>query len=232
MTSFSMIRESIFIVLLGLASISFISLVSYDISDPGFSTTGSSDGVNNYIGLFGAYFSSFLFSFFGIASYFLPVLFLSAGVTLIKTSVNKIDKSLVIIRVFSFLMLLLSSSTLFSIHIGINSFPEGSGGVSGLLISAWFIQKLGLTGSTVLLMALILSFLPLMVGFSYIKVADFIGTFLLLLMKKIFDLVSKFSSTMKEKQNERIKKKAEKPIKEIKEPIKKPLKEKVVNRLK
>ena len=232
MTSFSMIRESIFIVLLGLASISFISLVSYDISDPGFSTTGSSDGVNNYIGLFGAYFSSFLFSFFGIASYFLPVLFLSAGVTLIKTSVNKIDKSLVIIRVFSFLMLLLSSSTLFSIHIGINSFPEGSGGVSGLLISAWFIQKLGLTGSTVLLMALILSFLPLMVGFSYIKVADFIGTFLLLLMKKIFDLVSKFSSTMKEKQNERVKKKAEKPIKEIKEPIKKPLKEKVVNRLK
>ena len=232
MTSFSMIRESIFIVLLGLASISFISLVSYDISDPGFSTTGSSDGVNNYIGLFGAYFSSFLFSFFGIASYFLPVLFLSAGVTLIKTSVNKIDKSLVIIRVVSFLMLLLSSSTLFSIHIGINSFPEGSGGVSGLLISAWFIQKLGLTGSTVLLMALILSFLPLMVGFSYIKVADFIGTFLLLLMKKIFDLVSKFSSTMKEKQNERIKKKAEKPIKEIKEPIKKPLKEKVVNRLK
>ena len=227
-----MIRESIFIVLLGLASISFISLVSYDISDPGFSTTGSSDGVNNYIGLFGAYFSSFLFSFFGIASYFLPVLFLSAGVTLIKTSVNKIDKSLVIIRVFSFLMLLLSSSTLFSIHIGINSFPEGSGGVSGLLISAWFIQKLGLTGSTVLLMALILSFLPLMVGFSYIKVADFIGTFLLLLMKKIFDLVSKISSTMKEKQNERIKKKAEKPIKEIKEPIKKPLKEKVVNRLK
>ena len=232
MTSFSMIRESIFIVLLGLASISFISLVSYDISDPGFSTTGSSDGVNNYIGLFGAYFSSFLFSFFGIASYFLPVLFLSAGVTLIKTSVSKIDKSLVIIRVFSFLMLLLSSSTLFSIHIGINSFPEGSGGVSGLLISAWFIQKLGLTGSTVLLMALILSFLPLMVGFSYIKVADFIGTFLLLLMKKIFDLVSKFSSTMKEKQNERVKKKAEKPIKEIKEPIKKPLKEKVVNRLK
>ena len=227
-----MIRESIFIVLLGLASISFISLVSYDISDPGFSTTGSSDGVNNYIGLFGAYFSSFLFSFFGIASYFLPVLFLSAGVTLIKTSVNKIDKSLVIIRVVSFLMLLLSSSTLFSIHIGINSFPEGSGGVSGLLISAWFIQKLGLTGSTVLLMALILSFLPLMVGFSYIKVADFIGTFLLLLMKKIFDLVSKFSSTMKEKQNERVKKKAEKPIKEIKEPIKKPLKEKVVNKLK
>ena len=109
--------------------------MSYDINDPGFSTTGSNDGVSNYIGLFGAYSSSLLFSFFGLASYFLPVLFLSAGITLIKGTVSKIDRNLIIIRVISFLILLLSSSTLFSIHIGINGLPEGSGGVSGLLIT-------------------------------------------------------------------------------------------------
>ena len=70
MTSFSILSESIFIVLLGLASISFISFLSYDLSDPGFNTTGTNDGVNNYIGVFGAYFSSFLFSFFGLVSNF------------------------------------------------------------------------------------------------------------------------------------------------------------------
>ena len=161
--------------------------MSYDINDPGFSTTGSNDGVSNYIGLFGAYFSSLLFSFFGLASYFLPVLFLSAGITLIKGAVSQIDRNLIIIRVISFLILLLSSSTLFSIHIGINGLPEGSGGVSGLLISAWFIEKLGLTGSTVILMALILSFLPLMIGFSYLKVADFIGGHLLTFINYIID---------------------------------------------
>ena len=106
MTSFSILRESIFIVLLGLASISFISLLSYDLSDPGFNTTGTNDGVNNYIGVFGAYFSSFLFSFFGLASYFLPLLFLSAGITLIKDAVSKIDRTLIAIRVVSFLVLI------------------------------------------------------------------------------------------------------------------------------
>ena len=227
-----MIRESIFIVLLGLASISFISLMSYDLNDPGFSTTGSNDEVTNYIGLFGAYFSSFLFSFFGSASYFLPVLFLTAGITLIKGAISKIDKNLIIIRVTSFLILLLSTSTLFSIHIDIYGLPEGSGGVSGLLISAWFIEKLGLTGSTVILMAMILSFLPLMIGFSYLKVADFIGIHLLFLINKVFDTVSRFFSALKEKQNERSKRKAEHPAKVKKDPIKKPLKEQVVNKLK
>jgi len=232
MASFSMIRESIFIVLLGLASISFISLMSYDLNDPGFSTTGSNDEVTNYIGLFGAYFSSFLFSFFGSASYFLPILFLTAGITLIKGAISKIDKNLIIIRVTSFLILLLSTSTLFSIHIDIYGLPEGSGGVSGLLISAWFIEKLGLTGSTVILMAMILSFLPLMIGFSYLKVADFIGIHLLFLINKVFDTVSRFFSALKEKQNERSKRRAEHPAKVKKDPIKKPLKEQVVNKLK
>ncbi|HJM09414.1 MAG TPA: DNA translocase FtsK 4TM domain-containing protein, partial [Gammaproteobacteria bacterium] len=232
MTSFPILRESIFIVLLGLASISFISLISYGITDPGFNTTGADDGVNNYIGLFGAYFSSFLFSFFGLASYFLPLLFLSAGITLIKGSVSKIDRSLIIIRVASFCILLLSSSTLFSIHVGTSGYPEGSGGISGLLASAWFIEILGMTGSTVILMAMMLSFLPLMIGFSWLSVADSVGTLLLYLMNKIFELFSLLLSTLQGQLKERAIKKAQTTKHEISEAIKKPLKEKVVNKIK
>ena len=232
MTSFSILRESIFIVLLGLASISFISLLSYDLSDPGFNTTGTNDGVNNYIGVFGAYFSSFLFLFFGLASYFLPLLFLSAGITLIKDAVSKIDRTLIAIRVVSFLVLLLSSSTLFSIHIGIDALPEGSGGISGLLVSAWFIENLGLTGSTVFLIAMILSFLPLMIGFSWLRLADFIGVHLLLLINKMLDLFSELLSKIQEKQKESSIKKVSVAKSKAEEPLKKPLKEKVVDKLK
>ena len=232
MTSFSILRESIFIVLLGLASISFISLLSYDLSDPGFNTTGTNDLVNNYIGVFGAYFSSFLFLFFGLASYFLPLLFLSAGITLIKDAVNKIDRTLIAIRVVSFLVLLLSSSTLFSIHIGIDTLPEGSGGISGLLVSAWFIENLGLTGSTVILIAMILSFLPLMIGFSWLRLADFIGVHLLLLINKMLDLFSELLSKIQEKQKESSVKKVSIAKPKAEEPLKKPLKEKVVDKLK
>ena len=232
MTSFSILRESIFIVLLGLASISFISLLSYDLSDPGFNTTGTNDLVNNYIGVFGAYFSSFLFSFFGLASYFLPLLFLSAGTTLIKDAVSKIDRTLIAIRVVSFLVLLLSSSTLFSIHIGLDALPEGSGGISGLLVSAWFIENLGLTGSTVFLIAMILSFLPLMIGFSWLRLADFIGVHLLLLINKMLDLFSELLSKIQEKQKESSVKKVSIAKSKAEEPLKKPLKEKVVDKLK
>jgi S-DNA-T family DNA segregation ATPase FtsK/SpoIIIE len=227
-----MLRESVFIVLLGLALISFISLVSYDITDPGFSTTGTSEELNNYIGLFGAYFSSFLFSFFGLASYFLPLLFLSAGIPLISGDQNKINRSLFVIRVLSFFILLLSSSTLFSIHIGINGFPEGSGGVLGLLVSAWFIESLGLTGSTVILVAMILSFMPLMIGFSWLKVSDFIGIHLLYLMNKTVDILSKLLSALQGRLKEKAIKKEKATQKDSIEPIKKPLKEKVVQKIK
>ena len=232
MASFSILRESVFIVLLGLALISFISLISYDITDPGFSTTGTSEDLNNYIGLFGAYFSSFLFSFFGLASYFLPLLFLSAGVTLISGDLRKINRNLIAIRVLSFFILLLSSSTLFSIHIGINGFPEGSGGVLGLLVSAWFIENLGLTGSTVILVAMILSFMPLMIGFSWLKVGDFIGIHLLYLMDKIADILSRLLSHFQGRLRERAIKKEQAPQKEPIKSIKKPFKEKVVNKIK
>ena len=232
MTSFSILRESIFIFLLGLASVSFISLLSYDLSDPGFNRTGAVEGVvENYIGVFGAYFSSFLFSFFGLASYFLPLLFLSAGITLIKDAVSKIDRTLIAIRVISFLVLLLSSSTLFSIHIGLDTFPEGSGGITGLLLSAWFIEHLGLTGSTVILIAMILSFLPLMIGFSWLKVADFIGAHLLILINKMVDLFSELISMFQEKRREPPIKKPSTPKSE-EESLKKPLKEQVVDKLK
>ena len=227
-----MLRESVFIVLLGLGLISFISLVSYDITDPGFSTTGTSVELNNYIGLFGAYFSSFLFSFFGLASYFLPLLFLSAGIHLISGDRNKINGSVISIRVLSFFVLLLSSSTLFSIHIGINGFPEGSGGVLGLLVSAWFIESLGLTGSTVILVAMILSFMPLMIGFSWLKVGDFIGIHLLYLMGKIADILSKLLSAIQGRLKEKAKKKEQASQKDPIKSIKKPLKEKVVQKIK
>ena len=227
-----MLRESVFIVLLGLGLISFISLVSYDITDPGFSTTGTSVELNNYIGLFGAYFSSFLFSFFGLASYFLPLLFLSAGIHLISGDRNKINGSVIAIRVLSFFVLLLSSSTLFSIHIGINGFPEGSGGVLGLLVSAWFIESLGLTGSTVILVAMILSFMPLMIGFSWLKVGDFIGIHLLYLMGKIADILSKLLSAIQGRLKERARKKEQASQKDPIKSIKKPLKEKVVQKIK
>ena len=239
MTSFSILRESIFIVLLGFASISLISLMSYDFGDPGFGTTGINAEVHNYIGLFGSYFSSFLYSFFGIASYYLPLLFLSAGIAVIRSAVDVSNKLVIILRISSFLVLLFSSSTLFSIHVGLNDLPEGSGGIVGLLVSSWFIENLGLIGTTLLLIAMILSFLPLMIGFSWINLSEFIGKQLVFLFNGIWSLLhecliisSRFFNFIKQKNDERSEKK-EQAVKEIgKSKAENQFKEKVVSKFK
>ena len=101
-----------------------------------------------------------------------------------------------------------------------------------MLVSAWFIENLGLTGSTVILIAMILSFLPLMIGFSWLRLADFIGVHLLLLINKMLDLFSELLSKIQEKQKESSIKKVSIAKSKAEEPLKKPLKEKVVDKLK
>ena len=75
-------------------------------------------------------------------------------------------------------------------------------------------------------MAMILSFLPLMIGFSWLKVADFIGVHLLLLINKILDLFSELLSKIQEKQKESSIKKVSTAKSEAEEPLKKHSKKK------
>ena len=79
------------IVLFFLSLILFISLFSYDPNDPGFNTTGNKE-ISNFIGLIGAYFSSTSFVFFGVASYFIPLLFISFAVSVIQEKETKTEK--------------------------------------------------------------------------------------------------------------------------------------------
>ena len=100
------------------------------------------------------------------------------------------------------------------------------------MVSAWFIESLGLTGSTVILVAMILSFMPLMIGFSWLKVGDFIGIHLHYLMDKIAEILSKLLSAIQWRLKENAKKKEQVPQKDPIKSIKKPLKEKVVQKIK
>jgi S-DNA-T family DNA segregation ATPase FtsK/SpoIIIE len=77
----SILRESIIIALFSFALILLISLITYHSDDPGFNTTGTNREMANYVGLVGAYFSSFTIAFVGLASYFFPSYFLCTVLT-------------------------------------------------------------------------------------------------------------------------------------------------------
>ena len=163
------------IVLFSLSLILFISLFSYDPNDPGFNTTGNKE-ISNFIGLIGAYFSSTSFVFFGVASYFIPLLFISFAVSVIQGKETKTSKEILVVKLIAFILILISTCTVSSIHFLIEWMPEGSGGILGLVIASSLMQLLDMIGTTLLMLALWFSFLPLFLGFSWVKVIDFLGS--------------------------------------------------------
>ena len=196
------------IVLFSLSIILFISLFSFDPNDPGFSTTGSKE-INNFIGLIGAYFSSTSFVFFGLASYFIPLLFISFAVLVIQDKETKTSKEILAVKLIAFILILISTCTISSVHFLIEWMPEGSGGILGLIISSYFIQLLDLLGTTLFMLALWFSFLPLFLGFSWVKVVDFLGSSVIDISSYIYLSLKSLILYMKDNAADKKLKKAE-----------------------
>ena len=225
------------IVLFSLSLILFISLFSYDPNDPGFNTTGNKE-ISNFIGLIGAYFSSTSFVFFGVASYFIPLLFISFAVSVIQGKETKTSKEILVVKLIAFILILISTCTVSSIHFLIEWMPEGSGGILGLVIASSLMQLLDMIGTTLLMLALWFSFLPLFLGFSWVKVIDFLGSSVIEISSYIsLNLNSLILSIknnaadkkVKKAETERVEKKVkETPVKEKSVESSKPKIEKVI----
>ena len=225
------------IVLFSLSLILFISLFSYDPNDPGFNTTGNKE-ISNFIGLIGAYFSSTSFVFFGVASYFIPLLFISFAVSVIQGKETKTSKEILVVKLIAFILILISTCTVSSIHFLIEWMPEGSGGILGLMIASSLMQLLDMIGTTLLMLALWFSFLPLFLGFSWIKVIDFLGSSVIEISSYIYLNLNSLILSIKDNaadkkikkaETERVEKKVkETPVKEKSVESSKPKIEKVI----
>ena len=225
------------IVLFSLSLILFISLFSYDPNDPGFNTTGNKE-ISNFIGLIGAYFSSTSFVFFGVASYFIPLLFISFALSVIQGKETKTSKEILVVKLIAFILILISTCTVSSIHFLIEWMPEGSGGILGLMIASSLMQLLDMIGTTLLMLALWFSFLPLFLGFSWIKVIDFLGSSVIEISSYIYLNLNSLILSIKDNtadkkvkkaETERVEKKVkETPVKEKSVESSKPKIEKVI----
>ena len=177
------------IVLFSFSLILFISLITYSENDPGFNTTGNGEDVNNFIGLIGAYFSNTAITFIGISSYFLPLLFFTSAVGLVRPDETRSNKEILIIKLISFFFVFITTCTLASIHFIVPWMPEGAGGILGMIMASFFIQGLNVVGTSLLMLALWFSFLPLFIGFSWLRLIEIIGTSVI----RAFSFLSKLS---------------------------------------
>ena len=134
--------------------------------------------MSNYLGKVGAFFSSFVIYFFGIASYFFPLLFLVYGLNLIERKDQpRSEVQSVVIKFIAFLFVLLTTCCLSSIHISVPWVPadSGAGGIIGFEINKLLNQGFGEIGTTLFSSAIWIIFMPIFIGFSWVKLIRLIG---------------------------------------------------------
>ena len=131
------LRESAGIALAVLALVILVALLTYAPGDPGFSFTGSSDAVRNSIGPVGAYLADLLFFWFGRPAYLLPVMLAVSCWLLFRKRSNPVvaaSRLNAAVRIGGFVLTLLASCGLASLHWLPGDLRQSAGGVTGLLV--------------------------------------------------------------------------------------------------
>jgi len=168
-------RESAVIVVACLAIVLLTALASYHPADPGFSYTGSSDVVQNRIGPFGAWLADILFFLFGRPSFLFPLMLGAASIAIHRGAAVESSRANTAVRMCGFLLVLLTSCALATLHWAPRSLPQSAGGVVGSLVGGGFDAALGLLGATLALLAAFMAGVSLAFGVSWFTIMDRLG---------------------------------------------------------
>ena len=161
----------------------FVSLTSYSPSDSGFFNKNSSVEINNLGGPLGASISDFLITLIGYSSYLLLLIgcIWSIQSLFLKNEKSSFNKSLV--RIGSSIFLIICFSAIGEFYF-INEF----GGAIGSYILNILSASLGNIGTLIFLIILVIPATSLSFNFSWLKVVDQLGNFLLLVLKLSLNL--------------------------------------------
>jgi S-DNA-T family DNA segregation ATPase FtsK/SpoIIIE len=171
------LREGALWVFGALAIIVLVALLSYDRADPAFGTTGEPGPVNNLIGPLGAQLAGMLVMLFGKPAYLFPVMLGVAGYVLFagRKEAERASRMELGLRIAGFVVTLVTSCGLATLHFSPGSYPESAGGVLGELVGPGSVSGMGFLGATLLLLALWLAGVSLFSGLSWLEVMDKLG---------------------------------------------------------
>ena len=172
------------LVLLALALFFLAALATYNPLDPGWSYTGPRDGIANAAGVVGAWIADVLFSLFGFLAYLLPVMIAYSGWLVMRgarrdSNDDDIDYRVLGLRWSGFFVTLASGCALTSLHfvVPVDILPIDGGGILGQWLGDSLAGVLGLLGSTLMLLAVLLAGITLFSGLSWFRVIDATGAF-------------------------------------------------------
>ncbi|MGQ0698211.1 MAG: DNA translocase FtsK [Panacagrimonas sp.] len=169
-------REAALLGCLGLTLFLLAALISFNPNDPGWSSSGTGDSIENLVGPVGAWTADVLLSLVGYVAFVLPWGVCVAGLRLYRGA-GEAKKVSPAIRVAAWLVMLVALAALCALHARVwPSFPpQGGGGIAGQVIASWFVQALKPLGASLSLLTLVLAAAPLALMFSWIGVVDRVG---------------------------------------------------------
>jgi DNA segregation ATPase FtsK/SpoIIIE, S-DNA-T family len=175
------LREGTLWVLGALALLLLLALFSYHAHDPGFSDTGEPGPVSNWIGPVGAWLAGFFLFLFGRPAYLFPVMLAYAGWLVHKEQALPDARSRIntLLRAFGFILTLVTSCGLATLHWSGIGLPNSAGGVLGDLAGRGSAHGLSFLGATLLLLGLWLAGVALFLGVSWFEIMDKLGSWVL-----------------------------------------------------
>jgi len=177
------LREGTLWVLGAVALVLVLALLSYHAGDPNFFDTGElpSAGVRNWIGPIGARIAGFFLFLFGRPAYLFPLMLAYAGWLVHKEHALPDVRSRIntLLRASGFVLTVMTSCGLATLHWSGADFPNSAGGVLGELIGRGSADGLGFLGSTLLLLGLWFAGVALFLGLSWFAAMDQLGAWTL-----------------------------------------------------
>ncbi len=204
------LRESTLWVTGAIGLILFLALSTYDIDDPGVSYVGNESQVQNAIGKFGALLADFLFNLFGASSYLLVIIVLYFGWSIYRESRHpeNPNRGDLFMRTSGFILLLIKSCALSTLHFSGEFYRETAGGILGQVIGNYLESSMKLLGATTLLFFVWLASISLFLNVSWIKIIDEIGKYSLVFwefcLSKIDEIKDKFEEKRKKAERKEI----------------------------
>ena len=171
------LRESALWVFIALGFILWVALFTYDPADPGFMRASGSNEISNGIGRVGALVADLLFNFFGRPAYLFTVMTFYLGFMLYREQKTQepLTRADFAWRFTGFVLTLVTSCALATLHFSPLGFRESAGGIIGEVVGGGMESMMKLLGASTLLFFLWLASISLFLGISWLGVMDRIG---------------------------------------------------------
>jgi DNA segregation ATPase FtsK/SpoIIIE, S-DNA-T family len=170
------LRESAVIALALMALVLLMALITYSPDDPGFSFTGNAGTVHNRIGVVGAWLADVLFFLFGRPAFLFPLVLAAAGWSVQRRlRQESASRANTLVRALGFVLVLVASCALATLHWQPGVLRQSAGGVVGSLLGGELAAGLNFLGATLLMIATWMAGLSLAFGVSWFTIMDRLG---------------------------------------------------------